>query len=65
MPITAYKLVEYLVNIHLMLFEQIQVAINVTLWSSKQRSIEILAIQFWDSLQRLQHGIKESLKSTF
>ena len=29
MPITAYKLVEYLVNIHLMLFEQIQVAINV------------------------------------
>ena len=28
-PITAYKLVEYLVNIHLMLFKEIHVVLNV------------------------------------
>ena len=36
-PVTAYKLVEYLVNIHLMLFKKIYVVTNVYFMIFKER----------------------------
>ena len=79
-PVTVYKLLECLVNIHFMLFRIIFVVINVYFivfkydfflqfifcaFYCKSENVRNFVQGVWDSFQRLQHGRKKDYKISF
>ena len=54
MPNTAYKLVEYRGNIHLMLFGQVQVIINVLFYGLQPWHFSLFTIYLLCILQKLE-----------